>query len=257
MDHEITFIEHLSELRGRIIVCLVAVGIASVACMSFAPHVLKILRLPTRGMLDKLVFFSPEEAFLIYMRLGLFCGLIFSMPVILYQVWSFCSPAMEEKMRKYSIYFIISCFTVFILGGLFAYFIVIPSSLRFCLSFGRDELEPIISASKYISFITTLIIGCGLVFQMPILSFLLAKLGIIDAMTLRKKYKYAIVVIFIAAAVITPTTDVFNMLILSLPMLLLYELSIWIAKCARMCQQQSPQKLVCKLAESSGQGPVS
>lgn len=229
MDKPLTLLEHLDELRRRISVVLITLGIATLSSLPFASILLKILRLPAYGIIEKLAFFSPQEAFLIYMRIAFLCGWIISLPVILYQFWMFVSPAIEERLKRYIVYFILFCFVTFILGVFFAYFILIPPALRFLLSFAKDELEPVISASKYISFVTGLILGCGLVFQMPVLSFLLTKLGIINARILRKKYKYAVVIIFILAAIITPTTDVVNMLILAIPMLFLYEVSIWIS----------------------------
>ena len=225
-----TLVEHLNELRSRIIISLAALGITSALSFPFASSLLKILKLPASGLIDKLAFFSPQEAFLIYMRIAFLCGLAISMPVILYQLWAFVSPAViEERLKKRATYFILLCFMAFILGGLFAYFILIPPALRFLLSVASGQLEAVISAGKYISFIISLILGCGLVFEMPVLSFILTKLGIINPRILRKKYKYAVVIIFVIAAVITPTTDVFNMLILALPMLFLYEVSIWIS----------------------------
>lgn len=229
MDKPLTLVEHLSELRKRIIISLVAVGVASIVSLPFVPVLLKILKLPAQGLIEKLAFFSPQEAFLIYMRIAFLSGLIISMPIILYQLWAFVSPAIEERFKRYTLSFILFCSIFFVSGCLFAYFILIPPALRFLLSFGKDELEPVISAGKYISFVTSLILGGGLVFQMPILSFILSKIGVINHRFLRKKYKYAIVIIFIVAAIITPTADAFNMLILALPMLFLYEISIWIS----------------------------
>ncbi|MEK6728119.1 MAG: twin-arginine translocase subunit TatC [Candidatus Omnitrophota bacterium] len=229
MDRPLTLVEHLSELRGRIIVSLVALGVTTLLSLPFASHLLKILKYPARGIIDRLAFFSPEEAFVIYMRIGFLCAFTFSMPVILYQLWDFCSPAMEERVRKHSPFFIVTCTLSFIAGGLFAYFILLPPALKFLLGFAREDLEPVISASKYISFVTGIIFASGLVFQMPILSFLLTRLGIINSAVLRKKYKYAIVAIAIVSAVITPTPDAFNMSLIALPMLFLYEISIWVS----------------------------
>jgi len=229
MDKPLTLVEHLTELRGKIIVSLVALGAAILLSLPFASHLLKILKYPARGVIDKLAFFSPEEAFMIYMRIGFLCAFILSMPVILYQFWGFCAPAMDERVRKRSSFFIVSCFLSFIIGSLFAYFILLPPALKFLLGFAKEDMEPIISAGKYISFVTGIIFASGLVFQMPILSFLLTRLGVINSRTLRKKYKYAIVVIAIVAAVITPTPDAFNMSLLAIPMLFLYELSIWVS----------------------------
>lgn len=233
MDNELTLVEHLNELRKRIIISLAALGVTTLLVLPFASQLLKILRLPARGVIDRLAFFSPEEAFLIYMRVGILCGFTISMPVILYQLWGFCSPAMEVRVRKHSAFFIMSCFLSFVVGALFAYFILLPPALKFLLGFAKEDLEPVISAGKYISFITGLIFASGLVFQMPVLSFILAKLGVINSKALRKKYKYAIVIVFIVAAVITPTPDAFNMSLLALPMLCLYEISIWVAYLAK------------------------
>ena len=229
MEHQLTWVEHLEELRKRLIICLVALGIASIFSLPFASWVLKILKLPAAGYIEKLAFFGPQEAFLIYLRIAFLCGLIISLPVILSQFWAFIAPAIESRLKKSAGSFIFFCSLSFISGCLFAYFILIPPALKFLLSFGKEDLEPVISASKYISFVASLILACGLVFQMPILSLILTKLGIINSRMLRKKYKYAIAIIFIVAAIITPTVDAFNMLILALPMLFLYEVSIWIS----------------------------
>ena len=229
MERELSLVEHLAELRIRIIISLVAFGLSCGLSFPFASLLLKILKDPASGIIDKLAFFSPQEAFLIYVNLSIFSGWLISMPVILYQVWAFISPAVEEGQKKHIGSFIFFCFTAFICGGLFAYFILIPPALKFLMGFAKDELEPVISAQKYISFLTSLIWGCGFVFQMPVLSFILTKLKVIHPRALRNKYKYAIVIIFILAALITPTTDIFNMLMLAIPMLFLYELSIWVS----------------------------
>lgn len=233
MNRELTIVEHLGELRKRIIISLSALGAMTLFSLPFASGLLKILKFPAKGVIDRLVFFSPEEGFLIYMRIGVLCGFILSLPVILYQVWGFCSPAMEERVRKHSALFVAFCFVSFILGAIFAYFLLLPPSLKFLLSFAKDDLEPVISAGKYISFITGIIFASGLVFQMPVLSFILARLGVINARILRQKYKYAIVIIFIVSAVITPTPDAFNMSLLALPMICLYEISIWVTGLAK------------------------
>lgn len=252
MDNELTLVEHLNELRKRIVVCLIALGAAMLLALPHASLLLKILKLPASGAINKLAFFSPEEAFLIYMRIGFLCGFTISLPVILYQLWGFCSPAMEERFRKHSAFFITSCFLSFAVGALFAYFILLPQTLKFLLKFASEDLEPVISAGKYISFVTGIIFASGLVFQMPVLSFILAKLGVINSYALRKKYKYAIVIVFIVAAVITPTSDAFNMLLLALPMLFLYELSIWVSFFAQPKLRRQQLFLQAKASRMSG-----
>lgn len=229
MDYKLSLVEHLTELRQRIIISLASLILASAVSFSFASQLLYVLKAPAAGLIQKLVFFSPPEAFIIYMRIAFLSGLVISMPVILYQLWVFISPAIQEKFKRHIVYFIFFSSLSFAIGCLFAYFVIIPPGLKFLLSFANQELVPLISADKYISFVTGLIACTGIVFQMPVLSFLLTKLGVINAAFLRKKYKYAVIGIFIAAAIITPTTDTFNMLIMAGPMLFLYEISIWVS----------------------------
>lgn len=229
MDSKQTLVEHLSELRARIGISLVSLVLASGLGFSFVSPLLAFLKVPSAGLIDKLVFFSPQEAVMIYMRIAFLVGLVISMPVILYQLWLFVRPAMEERLKRHAAYFVFFSTLAFICGCVFAYSIIIPPALKFCLSFSSSELVPMISADKYISFVIGLTIGTGLVFQMPVLSFILTKLNLISASLLRRKYRFAIVGILVTAAIITPTSDVFNMLVLAGPMLFLYELSIWVS----------------------------
>lgn len=229
MEKELTVLGHLDELRRRIILVLISVAFTTCISIPFASDILKILKYPTGGAIGSLAFFSPEEAFLVYMRISFTSGLIMASPFIIFQIWAFLSPAIEGNLRRsYRMFAVISS-AIFIIGCAFSYFVLLPAALKFLLSIGEGELEPVISATKYISFVTYLIIACGIVFEMPVASFFLTKTGIINARLLRKKFKYAVIVIAVAAAVITPTGDVFNMLALAVPMLFLYEVSVWIS----------------------------
>jgi len=230
MDKELTLVEHLEELRRRIIVSLILVTVISVFAFPFTSKVLTILRAPSSGMIEKLVFFNPAEAFLIHIKIAFFTGLVISVPVILYQLWAFISPAIGHKTKRHGILFLISSIGTFALGVSFGFFVLLPTALKFLLTFAGDALEPVISVSSYMSFVLGLTLGCGLVFEMPVLSFLLSKLGIINHRFLRSVWKYAVIIIFIIAAIVTPTPDVFNMTILALPMLFLYEVSIWVSR---------------------------
>jgi sec-independent protein translocase protein TatC len=229
MDRELTIVEHLNELRRRIIISLVGWGLATVVSLPFSHHILKILKLPADGFIKTLAFFSPQEAFLVYLRIAFIFGFMLALPVVLYEIWAFVSLAIEERFKKYIIDFIVWLSLAFILGVFFSYFVLLPSALRFLLSFAKADLEPVISAQSYISFVLMLILGCGFVFEMPVLSFIFTKIGLINATFLRKKVKYAILIIFIVAAMLTPTVDAFNMLVFALPMLILYVVSIWVA----------------------------
>src|SRR3989338_6323983 len=133
MDRELTLVDHLSELRKRIIISLIWVGISGALSFPLAKSILRILKEPAHGLIDRLVFFSPQEAFLIYLRISFFSGLVMAMPAILYEVWAFISPALEEKFRKGSVFFVSSCFASFIIGGLFAYHILLRPALDFLL----------------------------------------------------------------------------------------------------------------------------
>jgi Twin arginine targeting (Tat) protein translocase TatC len=229
MYGEFTLTEHLEELRKRVIISLLALMITTAASIPFSPVVLKFLKHPSGGVIERLVFFGPEEAFLVYMRISLTVGLVIALPVVLFQLWAFLSPAIDKRFKKYALLFVLFSFVVFLLGCAFSYFILLPASLKFLLNIGKGDLEPVISAARYISFVTGLILACGIVFEMPVLSFFLSRIGAINAGMLRRKFLYAVVVILIAAAVITPTGDAFNMLMLAIPMLGLYEVSIWVS----------------------------
>ena len=239
MERELTILEHLDELRRRIIIVLVSLLITTIFSLPFAGHVLKILKLPAAGVVEKLAVFSPQGAFIIYMRVSFLAGFVIALPVILYQFWAFLAPAIEKRFKQYMAYFIISSSIAFVSGILFSYFILLPKALAFLLSFGADELNPIIAADSYISFVIGLILSCGLMFQMPIVSFILTKIGLINARVLRKKSGIAVIAIFAVAAVITPTTDLFNMTLLAIPMLCLYEISIWVSVMAKCSVAQS------------------
>ncbi|MCM8804561.1 MAG: twin-arginine translocase subunit TatC [Candidatus Omnitrophica bacterium] len=228
-DKEMTFLEHMEELRYRIIICLIAIAIGVIIGFPFSRYALRILKLPGYPVINKLVFFSPQEGFLIYLRISFFIGLIFSLPVIIYQLFAFIEPALEERTKKYVLSFIFLGTISFLSGVVFVYFILLPTALKFLLSFGSSELEPVISANKYISFVIMLLIAGGIVFQMPVLSFLLTKLGLINWKFLKEKSNYAVVIIFVVAALITPTVDIFNLLILALPMIFLYGISILVS----------------------------
>ena len=233
MDARLSVVEHLNELRKRIIKVLIASGITTLISLPFSAPILRILKLPAGGYIKTLAFFKPQDAFLVHMKAAFLCGFILALPFVLYEIWGFISPAVEARTKKYSLYFIIFSSLVFILGGLFSYFILLPRAIKFLLSFSGDILQPVISANEYIFFVISIILGCGLVFQMPVISFILTKAGIINAEILRKKAKWAILFIFIIAAIITPTTDAFNLLIFALPMLLLYAVSIWVSLLAK------------------------
>lgn len=229
MDKELSFVEHLDELRLRIIISLAVLAVSSCMAFLYASEIIVILKSPASGVIDRLVFFNPADAFMVYIKVSLFAGLVVSMPVIFYQLWGFVSPAIDERIRKNGLLFLAATAGMFTAGGSFGYFVLLPAAFKFLLSFARDGLEPLISVSSYISFVIGFVLACGAVFEMPVLSYLLSRMGIINHLIMRRAWKYALIFIFIAAAIITPTPDIFNMTMLAIPMLLLYEVSIWVS----------------------------
>lgn len=230
MERELTVVEHFEELRRRIILSLSLVVFVSIFAFPFASRIIVVLKAPSAGLIGRLVFFNVPEAFLIHIRIAFFTGLVLCLPVLLYQLWAFVSPAIVQKTGKQGLFFLFSSLGVFICGASFGFFVLLPASIKFLLSFSKESLEPVISASGYISFALGLILACGLVFEMPVLSYLLSKIGIVNSGLLRRAWKYAVVIIFIVAAIVTPTPDIFNMTLVAIPMLFLYELSIWVSK---------------------------
>jgi len=234
------FLDHLEELRQRLLKCILAVFSLSIISYIFSKQIMAILLRPFPRN-EKLIFLSPQEGFMIYITISLFAGLILSLPVIFYQLWKFVRPGLYEKERKYTIRIVFFSMLFFMLGALFCYFVVIPYGLNFLLSFAGDQLTPTIQIKEYLKFITLLILVFGIVFELPLLSFFLTKLGLITPQFLRTKRRYGIVAIFIAAAVLTPTTDIISQLLLAVPLMVLYEISIWVSK-ASLPKKKSSKK---------------
>lgn len=230
MNNELTLVGHLAELRQRILVSAFLVLLLSVLAFGHVSEIFAILKLPAAGLIDKLVFFSPTEAFSAYLKVSVFTALALGSPVLLYQLWAFISPGLDETVRREGTFFLTFTVSAFFAGIMFGYFFLLPAALKFLIGFSSGVLQPLISVSEYISFVLGVLFGCGLVFEMPVLSYIMARIGVLDHRLLRRSWKYAVLVIFIVAAIITPTPDAFNMCLMALPMLGLYEISIWVAK---------------------------
>lgn len=252
MDQSLPLPSHLDELRRRLISSLVFFVCAFAASFNYSALLFNLIKRPLAGAVDKLVFFSPTEALAVFLNLSFTAALIISMPFVLYQVWKFIEPAAGPGLKTNVFVFVGGVMTAFSLGVLFSYFVLIPPALKFLLGFGGADLQPVISAQNYISFITWTVLGTGLVFEMPVLSYVLTKLGIIDHRFLRSKYRFAIIAILVAAAVLTPTSDIFNMLLFAAPMFVLYELSIWISWFA---DSAAPAPVVIKAGRIGNENP--
>jgi sec-independent protein translocase protein TatC len=229
---ELTFTQHLDELRTRALWSAAIFLSAAVIAFSFAPQMLDLIKMPA-GYLGKLKFFQPSDAFTIHVRLALLGGFLLSSPFLFYQLWAFVAPAISQNARRYIVIFIAAMLLSFAAGCSFAYFILIPPALKFLVSFGHDQLEYIPSASAYVSFTIMLMFYCGLIFLLPVFTWTFSKLGLLTPKTLTRQWKVIAVVIVIAAAVITPTSDVFNMAMMAMPMFLLYGVSIIVSFLAK------------------------
>lgn len=226
------FLDHLEELRHRLLKAIASVFILSIGSYFFSKQLMAILLRPNPDKERLPIFLSPTEGFMIYIKISLFAGVILSLPVIFYQLWKFVSPGLYKKERKYSLLIVVFSTLFFLIGALFCYFVVIPYGLNFLLGFGSGQIEPNIQIKEYLKFVTLLILVFGIIFELPLLSFFLTKLGILTPEFLRTKRRYGIVTIFVAAAVLTPTTDIVSQLLLAVPLMILYEISIWVSKFA-------------------------
>jgi sec-independent protein translocase protein TatC len=218
---QMTFFDHLEELRRRIFYAAIAVALAAIAGYFLSDRVLELLTRPV----PQLVFLAPAEAFVVKLKVALVTGLFIAAPVVIYQFWRFVRPALAGREAKYIALAVLFC-TVFFFGGMaFAYFVVVPLGIRFLLSFQTPRLTAMISINEYVGTVAAFIFACGLIFQLPMVLFFLTKLGVVTPKLLWKNQRIAVVIIFIAAAIFSPP-DVFSQCLMAAPMLVLYELGI-------------------------------
>lgn len=227
-DDKIPFTGHLEELRKRLIICFIAVGIGFVAAYGFKEKLFQILMHPLVSVMktgETLIFTGLPEAFFTYLKVAFLAGILLASPVIIYQFWIFVAPGLYEKEQRMLVP-IVFLSTFFFLGGaLFGYFIVFPFGFKFFLGFATDVIKPFPSMREYLSFSSKLLLAFGLVFELPLIITFLAKLGIVDVPFLKKNRKYAILLFFVGAAIITPP-DVVTQIMMALPLMVLYEISI-------------------------------
>ena len=227
------FFDHLEEFRRRLIVCIVSVLLLFFVAWAWAPELFDILARPIRKVLppgQNLSYTTLTEPFLMYFRVSMLAAVIGAAPIILWQVWLFIAPALYRREKKYVLPFVGVGFLFFLAGCCFAYFEAFPVVVTFLIDMGKKgNFNAVITINEYLSTASKVILGLGLVFETPIVIFFLARFGIVSERWLLAKFKYAVLVIFIIAAVITPTPDVATQLVFALPMILLYLLGIGIA----------------------------
>lgn len=240
-DRELSLIEHLDELRRRLTVAAVAVAIGTAISFTFATQIIKALLIPASCVFipafvcdptgpTRLVALSPTENFTTYMRVALFSGFAFAMPVLLYEMYAYINPALLPKERRMLLTSGPFVLLLFVGGMAFCYFVLLPNAIRFLVNFGSEVIDNQLRASEYLSFVTTFILGVGVVFEMPAIIVALIRIGVLRREWLTKNRRYVFLACFLIGAIITPTPDPFNQSLVSLPMYLLFELGLLISR---------------------------
>lgn len=235
-----TVIEHLTELRRRLIICMWAIGGGSIGGWFLWDPFLKLVQEPYCNFIAThpsqaptsgcgLVFLGPFDGFTVRMKSTLFLGLVVALPIVLYQLWAFIVPGLSSKEKRWSIPFVVSSFVLFIAGGVLAYFIL-PKSLDFLLSFAGEAATPVLTIDRYVGFVTLLTLAFGLSFLFPVVLVFLELIGLVSPQTLGHYRRYAILIISIISAVITPGTDMVSMVAMMVPMYVFYEAAIVIGR---------------------------
>jgi sec-independent protein translocase protein TatC len=233
-EEKMPFTQHLDELRKRLIICIVAVMVGFLVSYGFKEAIFGWLMKPMiaalpEGPTQKLIYTGPVEALLTYLKVSFIGGIGLATPIILYQFWRFVAPGLYTHERRYLYPVLISSTLFFVGGALFGYYVVFPYGFKFFTSFANEYITPMISTKEFLSFATKMLLAFGVMFELPLVTFVFAKIGIINKRFLRNQRKYAVVIVFIIAAFLTPTPDAFNQFMMAAPLLVLYEMSVWIA----------------------------
>ena len=229
-----SLLAHLEELRKRIVLSVFGVTVGFLLCWSFADRIFGLMQQPIinalrhHGLGGGLVYLNPTEPFNLYLEVALVAGLFVASPFVFYQLWLFIAPGLYRTEKRYVLPFLLSTVGLFIAGGLFGYKMVYPASLDFLIGYGQ-RFQPMITIGEYTKLFVTITLGLGLIFEMPILVFFLALMRIITARWMWRNLRYSILVIFIIAAIVTPTADILNMCLFAAPMVVLYAVSIGVA----------------------------
>jgi sec-independent protein translocase protein TatC len=245
-EAKMSFTAHLEELRNRLIKCLVAVGIGFIGSYFFKEEFFRILVRPllnAMGEKGSLIFTGVPEPFFVYLKVSLVAGIFFSAPVILFEIWAFIAPGLYSHERKYVVPFVFFSSLLFLLGTFFGYYIVCPYGFKFLLGFAAYDIQPMLAIKEYFSFSTKLLLAFGFVFELPLFIVFLSKAGIVSPQTLSRQRKYAILLIFAVAAILTPP-DVATQIMMAGPLIGLFEVGIIMAKIFRKREEAAEEKEV-------------
>ena len=235
VEEKMPFTDHLGELRKRLIRILIVLGIGLGGCWFYKDLLFHVITRPLYQVLPEnshMIYTSLPEAFFNYIKICFYTSLVLTSPYTLYQLWKFISPGLYKSEKKYVAPFVISSSLLFVGGVLFGYFLALPPAFGFFVEFSSDFLKPMISVKEYLSFAIKLLLAFGLSFELPVLIFFMAKIGVVNSKMLGKNRRYAILIIFVAAAILTPSPDAFTQIIMAVPLMGLYEIGIFVAKFA-------------------------
>jgi len=228
-----TVVEHLSELRYRLMVCIAAVAVGAIFCFIFASPIigwfLDFYRNATDGKRNAFIFTGPIDAFATRIKVATYGGIVLASPVWLYQLWRFITPGLNPKEKRYAIPFLIASVTLFLLGGVVALLTLEPA-LNFLLGAGGDNLKPLLTADKFLSLVTLMIVAFGIAFEFPVVLMFLLIARIVNTQQLRSFRRWAIVLIFAFAAIITPSQDPYSLFLMAIPLVFFYEACIIIGR---------------------------
>lgn len=239
---EMPFLDHLEELRRRILKCLGSVFLITVVSFPFTGWLLDFLTHPNDRLEEpaKLIFLKPTGMLMVRMEIALAVGLVASLPVLFYQFWQFVAPGLLPKEKQYVFPALLFTTFCFLAGATFAYIVLIPTVLPFLFSMGTESIEANINITEYMSFVLRLILVAGLIFELPVLSFFLSRIGILKPTFMRKYRRYGIVLVFIFSAIVTPP-DPMSQMLMAFPLIFLYEISIGIAALGYRKKKESDQ----------------
>jgi sec-independent protein translocase protein TatC len=235
-DEQLPFLAHLEELRRRLVIAGATWLVAFFACYAFAERLFRYISEPVRGALPEgsaLVFLTATEPFFTYMKIAALAALIVSLPVILWQLWAFVGPGLYAHEKRFAVSFVGASCACFGLGAYFGFTYIFPTIFAMLIRFGigGTDVQAMLSMGAYLSLASLMLLAFGLIAEVPIVIFILARMGVVDHLWLRKNRKYMIIVAFIFAAVVTPGPDVISQISLAVPFILLYEVGIVLARC--------------------------
>ncbi|MCD6304726.1 MAG: twin-arginine translocase subunit TatC [Deltaproteobacteria bacterium] len=242
-DEKQPFLSHLEELRRRLAACAIAVGVGFAVSYAFSERLFEVLIMPLKAVMpegDRLIFTNLPEMFFTYLKVAFLSGILMMAPFIFYQLWMFVAPGLYRHEKKYVIPFVITSTFLFVGGALFGYFIVFPFGFKFFIGFSNEYVKALPSVKEYFSFAIKLLFAFGMAFELPVVIFFLTKMGLVTPDVLRRKRKYAILLIFVAGAILTPP-DVITQCMMAGPLILLYEMGILVSVIARKRKEENQQ----------------